>query len=504
MTGKPLGGPQQAGPQFGGPQSGGPQFGGPQPGGFPPAGGAAAAPAAKGSGLIPILVALAALSAVVVVATTALDVMGIGKASRKAMPYLFYIKDEDVVMGTKTSGIKPRTFLDGLEKGMDEVDLDAISPNGKYLYFTECSNEDYEDTLYLLDLNSKKAEPLEIDEDVYNVVALDNGALYLSDETLYKTDTKGNTEKLLKDVQGFMLSKDRKKLLYSDGEDFFLTDVALKKDEEKLSLSYDDSMKFYEEDLTGFIYSNDSRLFISRNNNEIKVTSKLKSTWCCGDPSGKNMQIVYTEGAGKDEDRTSVYLYQEKGDKIIPVIEDEDISLITADGGSTSYVFAIWDKKHKGCEYYFGIGSNYGLIPDLDEDTAIESLTKDEKTGKYYAFTYDKEKGAEKTGMIIELSLKKDTANYTELYEAISFRNAADGKVFYYTDQNKDGSRLMAVNGSDLSDDVEKSTYLGDGKMAIIIDWSDKSSSGTLQVYDGKKVVDVDDDVSQILSYTYQ
>ena len=462
-----------------------------------------AAPAAKGSGLITGLIALAALSVVVIVATTALDLVGFGKPKNKAMPYLFYIKDEDVVMGTKTSSLKPRTFIDGLEKDMDELDLNAISPNGKYLYFAESSNEDYEDTLYLLDLNSKKAEPLEIDEDVYNVVALDNGALYISDETLYKTDTKGNTEKLLKDVQGFALSKDRKKMLYSDGDKVYLTDIALK-NEEKLSVSADDSLKFAEEDLSGFVYSNDSRLFISRKNNEVKVSSKYKSCWCAGDPSGKNIQIVFAEDAGKDEDRTSVYFYQEKGDKLTPIIEDEDVSVITSDDDALAYIFALWDKKHEGCEYYFGIGSNYGLIPDLDEDTAIESLTKDEKTGKYYAFTYDKEKGADKTGMIIELTLKKDTANFTELYDAIGFRNADAGKVFYYADQNKDGSRLLAVNGSDLSDDVEKSTYLGEGKMAIIIDWSDKSSSGTLQVYDGKKVVDVDDDVSQILSYTYE
>ncbi|MBQ9437041.1 MAG: hypothetical protein IJU50_01795 [Lachnospiraceae bacterium] len=496
MTGKPIGqgnvSPQ--GQPAGGASQG--SFGGAPSGGQP----------AKKKANIPLIIfgALALCSLMLFIGSYVAEALGlVGGLEAKDKPYLFYVRESDILCAIKVGSTKPKVLLDGYEKDMRSFDAISLTPDKKHLFFTESGGGS--NALYVLPMSGKNAEPIEVDTQVQQFAAVPGGALYLSVGSLYRSDTEGKTDKLKKSVEGFVVSEDKKHVLYGVEEKVYLTDINFKSDGVKQKYKDGDNLRYVSDSMDRAVYTQENRLYISRNGLkepvEEKITDDFSSMVCVGDPKKNNIQVVFLESEDGDMEQQNLVVYDQKRGKKTVLIEGEEIRVVASYPESISYIFAVIDSDGEPT-YYFGQGAECAEISGFDQDTVVGSMETDDKSGKTYAFVYDQSKGPEATGQVVELSLKGGEA-VAEVYDdAISLVTAGGGNVFYHIEENQDGSRVLAVNGEEAADDFRNYFYLGKGRMAILSDWDSRYSSGDLDYFNGKKLIEgVDEDVTKIIHY---
>ena len=426
--------------------------------------------------------AVAALAALIILIFLFRLLTGGGSAS-SVPPLLFYQTEEGVLMAAKTSGGAPERLLNA-EDDAKGLRPETFSPDARYLYLL--GTGEAQGRLYCLELQDREKKLTEVGEDVRYAFAADGAVYsYTSAGALYRADPQGKKERILRGIEGFLLSADQKTLVYWDQERVYRQDAAMETDRIRLMPRWD-HLYYYAPDFSGFVYGQGGRLYIwAAGKNEETISSQLKDCFCVAKESD-GIRVIFTEYAGKDSRETSLYLYEEKGDRVTPILENELISSVKAPennaffsplpwGGSPwpeasvgtlKYTFDVYHERLNESTHYYGEGQVYGQI--LDEDTVIERVCADRTDGSVCALVYDTDKGLEASGRIVRLSLEKDGASASQLFEASEILWADGGRLWYYAERN--GRTDLYLGDTLLRENAMpgEAVYLGEGKLVFL------------------------------------
>lgn len=266
----------------------------------------------KKTGKKMILVLTGVALAVVILALGGFAFVRMLSGSSSAL--LVYDKDNELnlLSGKKTYSLDADFLEDASEAGagnwwyMDYDQYFCKTEDGKYLFYPENYDYNGEFRLYRKQLNRPNEDAVKVDSDVLSYSVLDgNQIVYLkgpySDNRLYYSDMK-DKNKIASDVEWYMLSGDKKSVLWLTLEDkLYMQDVQGEHDKIKLDSNVD-SVFGRSEDLSTIVYTtNDGTLYVIRDGEDKeKIHSDVSRVWTF-DMDDK-MNIYFTVNGDEESD----------------------------------------------------------------------------------------------------------------------------------------------------------------------------------------------------------
>ncbi len=500
--------------------------------------------------LIPAVVAVAAV-AVIGVGAFALSQLGRG-GSGDVSTKVIYAKDDSLMMiDVSKKKSQPVELTDSYVKeddnrftGMDSSSK-FISEDGKYICYVEDMDDDSYD-LYQAKM-SKPTEGTKIESKVNDHEILkDNSVMYKKKSTLYRYTGKDSI-KFDKDVSRYFLDKDQKYVCWvrSDkGENtYYLQDIAQKTD--KVKLEDDVDSFYYMEDFSQFYVKKDDDLYaVSRTGERNKVAKDVMDVIAFDRKSGRflytkenSREVPFAEFTYDDTGNISennvqrlkdrvytfdfkeLYLYDGKEETLISdsvtsyfyySMTDKGYYILyrecPLDGDQEPNIEVAWSALDSG-SWDFVTGETLleeshtmiaadGQMQELSEDILIADTRYNADSGKLYLYSVD-EDGED--GVIYVTSTKGSDVGLLEEYddaEDASLLTATEDGLYYLKDYENGGGDLY-FNGEEILSDVASVTKIGDSKkMAVRADWDYDDSSYTMSMWDGKKNVQIAEDVN--------
>ncbi len=494
-------------------------------------------------------IALAALIVIILVVSLIAD--GGSDAN-----YVMYIKDGQVMYND--FGKEPlQVTKDLLENSSNQVlsyntyDISSmlhITEDGKTVFYLDKIGSG-DGTLFYRSLTNAGKDPEKIANGVSEYVVSANGKLvtYLKNDTLYQHDLKEDT-KVSKAVSDFQASEDGKSLVYVTFEDgeytYFFYDG---KESQEICGGEEISIEYVSEDCkTVYFLDGDTLYKAVRGKDEEKVVSDI--TYIYG--IQEDGSFYYAE-----EESASLADYFESDENYSWWTEELEASETTLYGtlyyfdGKKSSVVA----ENCGTLLRRGYGEDgYAIVYSL-YNTDIDTFTMEELEEAYYngdhGLSYTAELMVREAmsedgtmflvvdgkssqidlenpldmdismdGKLIYIACDEDADGTCVLYKA-SLSGAKVGKFeevddevdanrgcyflsdsnyFYYFKDVEDDTGELCVNGESVDDDVYVyGVSYNESRNAMLYraDYDPDANEGTLKLYDGKKVTEIDDDV---------
>lgn len=427
-----------------------------------------------------------------------------------------------------------------------------VTEDGKTMFYMDKLSYDGTGTLYWRSLTNLKKEAEKIAAGVSKYSVSENGKLvtYLKSGTLYQYDMKEET-KLAKDVETYSVSEDGKIIYYRNDE--YTWYVA--KDGESEKIGTDISIEYVTEDYTTVYYMNDNKLYRKTiGKDKEKLLSGIEGISEVNEDGtfyySTSEEIPLSEFFVEDTDEyvdlmetlaeESLYFYElgyfdGKDGTVIGENCIEADELTWAEG--TMVLYNQYDISTAGSigltklvEYYYD--SDHYYIADAAEDMIMEqlletevwylasngttsvldleaiydlSLSEDGKT-LYALCAVDEEK---EEGTLYKVTISGDKVKSVEeaddevyseraLYFASYYGSEYSQYFVYYKDVKDDKGDLYA-NGEMVDSDVyvRNTVRYNHAKKSLVyyVDYSYDKSEGLLKTWDGKKAVEICDDV---------
>lgn len=243
------------------------------PGYTAPVVGEAAAPAqspvqkmtAKIKALPKKILAIIAAAAVLVVVVLAAVIVSVAGGSVKP-PVLYYADGElqGVMQGQWNKPFEVTKNFGGLLSESYAM-MTQYSENGRYMFYMDGGGLYYRD----LKKNNAKVDGTKIDSDIegyFQITPNGKYVLYIKSGKLYEHNLKEKNS-LNSDVEGFLLSKDGKTVLYqTDDGDLYTKAVGSKKDAVKVDSEAE--LKYFSEDMKTLYYTKDDALYVKSGNKD--------------------------------------------------------------------------------------------------------------------------------------------------------------------------------------------------------------------------------------------
>lgn len=457
--------------------------------------------------------------------------------------HLVYFKDESMMLVDLRKGKPaPVELTDSYSKDYATRGVtygNFISKDGKYVMY----REDYDGDTYDLFLArvSKPKNGVKVDSKVSSSMILDNhNILYKKKDDLYLYNGKESV-RLAKDVGIYRLDESQKNICWSErdrGENvYYLQDLAQKKEPVELE---DDADEFYiDDELKDFYALKGDKLYhLDKEGNREKIADDIEQLssydpelglFCYtkaeeqeipyadlvygtadaseGDQERLKEQTYQWEARalylfdGKEEqlitDRlagTVTYTLDEKGQYFLfweyPDMETVEVSWSDLENGSWSSCVENAVREERKL-VLASAGQRIGEFEDVERCTEAR-LNVDSK--KAYLLTTD-EDGEDMVIWTTSLSGSGELEEYDDgddLYLLF-----ADSKGLYYLkDADGDGGDLY-YNQKEIGRDVISVQMVGEnGPTAVMSDYDDRDGACTISAWNGKKSVQVSEDVS--------
>lgn len=415
-----------------------------------------------------IVLAVAGVAAIAVVGVFAFKFIG-GLGDKDKANYMAYIKDKNLMQIDMDSRKKMPLELErnaSERDGRVSASYIQYSKDGKYV----CYPSDFDEYSYRLNVrraDKKKAESVRIDSNVQDYkLADDNMIYYVNDDgTLYRSDLKGNSEKIASDVENFVLSKDCKEILWmedgDDGYDLYHRETNLKKDEQKIAKNI--RTRYYSKDFKKVVVWQDDELVqITNLKDEKKIASDVSSIAYI---DVENERYYYTKEEERDISAADIVEDDCKAEDAKvkePKEEDfqEEVIKKTWSGKYEKVKETDWDKYDEARSAYYKVESRDEIRDELDtyEFTVNAqdlycSTAKDEKlVQENYSYlvsvsTEEKNKGFVYVASDMENAEKVKLSELSYIGDVqYRYENMiSDSQMTYVA---KDGKELQAFEGN--------------------------------------------------------
>lgn len=393
--------------------------------------------------LVPVLIAA---GAVIVIALAVIAVLFVvPKLGKKSSGELFYIKDNELVRYQKKAN---QVIDDDIFEDDDTYYAYSanwyvnLSEDGKYVYYpVDLDEGSYTFSLYYKKYGDPKATPVKVDSDVFSYSLLKDGSVvYIKDTVdrkMYKTDMKGNKEKIASEVSYFHVSDDEKTILWTSYDSSSTTykmywqDLSLKKDKVKIDSDIDYEV-IYTDNHSVIMYVKDGKLYEVDNFGEKnKIASDVS---VLAEYSNGETVNVYYSVDNDDISFMDALIYDdcaEKDSKMKePRIEDYQKTVTKNTYWGTRYETVTDDSYYDALEEWYEKETRDYLRESLDDDYNYISSKKiymySSTSGEKEVFNgliydYDYNYGAETASLLLEtIDLENDNkvklSTLTNLY----------------------------------------------------------------------------------------
>ncbi len=496
----------------------------------------ATTPAKKKKGLIPILIATAAvivLGSILIVTI----LTGIRNKSKDKEEYLFYVKDGALYTLEKDKPIK----ITG-----DLFISDTSTPYYISLIMSQCHRKDNK-VLYFDKVEDAEGSNGEYGQLIYkkNIKKDDQKLKIESDMPLQHVITNQqdgyNGTSISKSFQDSVITNpDLTKVLYIKEGSLYLYDI---KKEQKDKIANDVLDYIADENLDNILFiDSENRLYLKSGKeekekiaNDVDINTLLSYT----SRTFRKDEIFYT--INDEEGGKSVYRYSKDGNN--KLAEGTHAGFLTYDGdgallyctnetreyydslNGTLYSYYSYQNGQSKflCEGYnisYDLENSLFAIKDEDdlyhlywkncscvlselEDNEINDLVINDKTSILFLTAHEKLKKDHDTGYFIKVSKKKDALilKTIKTYEDVSakYEFYDDGNLLFLTDynKNKDAGELYAST-MHIDTDVNRLYYAAivDGAIVYETDYIDKSGKYTLKIHKRNKNKQISEDVN--------
>ena len=361
-------------------------------------------------------------------------------------------------------------------------------------------------------LKTGKADPVELEENIYRYAASDDLSLiyFLIDYDLYMVKNGGEAEKVATDVMNIWLTGKNGCYFTVQKEDTVVSwdlvedDLRNQESEHMQGILEDRSIdnpvselhhhngkedRLLEKQVREFVYS-------SAENNFLSYTA------IAGDTLPTIQLSDYEDYKGSFEDLVSETLdentktYVLQGTKSAQLPLENIYRMVADEKAGTLWVMTDYDKKAKEVTLHEVklSGGTVKSVEEIDDEVYYSAFMTDGKNYVYWRSMKDNAGELCWNG--------KEIADDAPLYGCSIDKDS--GKVFFMTDySSKNGDYTLACwNGKkviDVDDDVSMHTALGEGSIAYLTDYSDTRQEGDLYIWTGKEPVKLDEDVLYII-----
>ncbi len=417
----------------------------------------------------------------------------LGGGSNADYSYALYVNEDSQLSYVKLTGKG-----DPAELTEDGTSFSSamMAEDGKTLFYLD-RDEDGDTCLYYRNAANTKKEPVLLESNVSSfTITADGSRVYFTKKgNLYVHNLK-KSEKIVSDVDTFVLSEDEKSVLYADDDG----ELSIWNGKKSTQVDSDvENVFHYSDDFKTIYYLKDDNLYLKSGSKDgEKILSDCTSCYITEDGTGYAMddddELYYVDGkkltsvASDVTSRSTAYeravlAYEvEDEDWYVAVksksyeLDVDDVSKIrlSSDGKQLHLLLDV-DDDH-GDLVSISIGSKPGKVKDVDSEVYTYDMG-------YYdgAFYYFKEVD-EQHGTFVYNGKEVDTDVYYDSYGFL------DGKPYYMKDV-ADGEGTLYLKGTEVAEDVCVSSVRGNsekGTLLFITEWDTAEYVGTLNAYKSK------------------
>lgn len=224
---------------------------------------------------------------------------------------------------------------------------------------------------------------------------------------------------------------------------------------------------------------------------EYEITSKMRELYCYKDGKKELVDAGYANEQSYTD--SEVFVFNRYNTEDIPKVKLSEIGYVDEVEGK--YYEAL-DKAQQTCVH------TGGKIVTLEEKLSGPFAIDDENKTGYGVLVEKTEKEDEteiaKTLVSFAIDSKASGKCKTIAEDLGTIEEIHDGKIYYLTELDDDGSGELYCNDKDVDSDVQNGTLYVDkdsGKVYYTVDYDASKYRGTLKVYNGKDDETVADDV---------
>lgn len=236
-----------------------------------------------------LIIAIAVIAAAACIGVIYFGLKGVFSLSKKKEPQtIAYVQDNDIYMLDLGSAKKESIALPGdAKRDANNIRSKSVTPDGRYLcYLTSYDESDDSYTAYMKKIGSKE-DAVKIASAVRKLKLLDDGTvIYQDDQVLYKTNYKGEKEKIGSNAEEWDVTENQKYVVWLgeydediEGYDgLYYSDIALKVGKQKLASAVQGMFKMTENG--GRIYfKDDGGLYVIKDlQDKEKIASEVSSS----------------------------------------------------------------------------------------------------------------------------------------------------------------------------------------------------------------------------------
>ncbi len=445
--------------------------------------------------------------AVVAAAVVAAILLFGGSGSKNKSSFALYGKDREIYFSNlkndpwqltsrliDVSGVSDES----LYNMADEYGYAAcMSNDGKYIFFVDKISQSG-NGLYYKSASNPDADAVKIDSDVYAYYVGGSAkyVTYLKDDALYQYDIGADSKnKIANDAgNGFQVSEDGKKIVYLTSD----YAVYLYDGEDKEKIASDVTIRYIDDKLTVIYYDKDNALY--RQELPGGEKEKLLSDVTTVLNFYESGEVYFVKGEGPDysaddydPSKTGYSLCYYDGEEITELTDTFDRYSYNYASEAAVITYEAYDGDK--LETYVAVKGNATVLKQEKEVSYLR--INPAGTLVYYIddIADDKEEGT-----LYRIEISGEEVGKPEVYDDDVYAGRCyfiNDDDFYYFKDYKDGKGELYINKNKVDDDVRASGISAPfelGKVFYYTDWSD--GKGTLKVYDGEEAVKISDDVS--------
>ncbi len=473
--------------------------------------------------------------------------------------YVMYIKDEQIQYSDFSRNAPYQITKDMLD-GYDNAYLSSyasdigstlhLTEDGKTLFYLD-KLDGSSGTLYYTNLTKPNQDPVKLDSKVtlYSVSKDGKTVTYLRDDTLYQHNLKEDT-KVAKEVADYSVSTDGKTVMYTVVEDGVTTYFLYSKgQEEEICTDEDAYLAHTSTDLRTAYYIEDETLYKKEfGKNEVELLSGISRAFNFTDEGTfyymEHEDVSLADYFVGDEDHSywmeeleayevtllgSLFYYDGKNS-----VEVSDACKVNrsasynggyivcyTQGTASIGTFTMDELEEVYYSSYYGIGytAEQMILDAMTEDSvsyfAIDGVSVEQQLediytlrvspdGKYLYALCDANEEKQEADLYKATLSGIQIGNFEEVDDSVSTEYGGyflsdDSNWFYYFKDVDDYTAELYVEGKSVDDDVYVySIEYSEAKNSLIYlaDYDRDDSASTLKIYDGKKAVEIADEVN--------